>query len=279
MLRLRKKMSALLVGLVLALFLLPGVASAVPFTNWSLSLDGANTLTVPNFLTISGLGYIENTPTGADTFSFEEWAAFQALANNFGTTIQDAFGPYQLTGSLYGFGTVAGGSFAFDGGTVDLYVGTPRVYGTTADDFYGAEAGTLIATFDIVSGGGFVNADTTPAGSVNTRLVSSFLEDGYFFDPAGNDIALQSYPIEWLFGLTNVTASYNSLAATNPNFTDALFDTYGITAEDNVPFSFYISNSGEFTIGIVPEPSTILLLGAGLLGLAAFGRRKFNKNS
>lgn len=271
-----KRILPVLSVLMIVFCLTIGKVSATPYTNWSVSLDGgANFLTVPNFLSVSGLGYIENTPTGnPDEFTFEEWAVFQTLANNFGETIQDAFGNYQLTGSLYGEGTVAGGEFFFTDGTLDLYVDTPRSYGTISNDLYGAQTGDLIASFDIVSGGGFVNADTTPIGSVNTQFVSSFLDVGYFFDPDGNDIALQGYPIEWLFALTNVTASYNNPDAINPNFSNALLDTYGITASDDVPFSFFISNSGEFTIGVVPEPTTMLLFGIGLLGAAGISRRK-----
>lgn len=276
MLNLKTKFANLF--LVAAFLIVPCMASAysfpAPFTNWSISLDGVNSMIVPNYLTISGLGYIENTPTGPDSFSFTEHAVFQALANNFGSTIQDEFGPYQLTGSLYGYGNVGGGVFDFSGGTLDLYVSTPRTYGKTSNDFYGSESGIKIASFDIISGGGFTNPNTTPAGSVSTQLVSSFLNPGYFFDPYGNDIALQSYPIEWLFALSNVTASYNSVQATNPLFTQALFNSFGIIASDSVPFSFYVSNSGEFTIGVVPEPSTMLLLGAGLLGLGVVSRRR-----
>lgn len=274
---LKQRFTKCVLGLFLALFLVPGMVLAAPFTNWSLSLDGVNSMTIPSYLTISGLGYIENTPT-VSGFDFEEWAVFQALANNYGETIQNVFPAYQLTGSLYGFGTVEGGAFSFDGGTLDIYVNTPRVYGTSSSDLYGAEAGTMIASFDLVSGGGAVEPDTTPSGSVDAQFISSFLLPGYFFDPAGNDIALQPYPIQWLFALSNLTASYETGGAVNPDFTAALLDTFGLVATDDVPFSFFVSNSGEFTIGVVPEPGTILLLGAGLLGLAGIGRRKIRMN-
>lgn len=283
----KQRFTKCVLGLFLALFLVPGMVmadhiNAVPYTNWSLSLDGgANMLTVPSYLTISGMGYIENTPT-ATGFDFVEWAAFQALANNFGQTIQDEFGPYQLTGDLTGFGTVdaGGGSFTFEGGALDLYVSTPRVYGDTSENFYGVTAGTKIASFDLVMGGGFVNPDTTPTGFVSTELISNFLLPGYFFAPDGTDIAeLVGGNIQWFFALTNTSASYITGDAIDPLFTAALLDTFGIVAEDSAPLSFFIANSGEFTIGtVVPEPGTILLLGAGLLGLAGIGRRKIRMN-
>jgi hypothetical protein len=37
------------------------------------------------------------------------------------------------------------------------------------------------------------------------------------------------------------------------------------------------TSGGSETIGVVPEPATMLLLGSGLIGFAAAGRRKFFK--
>ncbi len=35
-----------------------------------------------------------------------------------------------------------------------------------------------------------------------------------------------------------------------------------------------LSNNGQFKLAVVPEPSTVLLLGGGLLGLGFYARRK-----
>jgi len=72
--------------------------------------------------------------------------------------------------------------------------------------------------------------------------------------------------------------------------------TYNFSPSDISFLSSYINNDGNFGFGIdpdchfyndgvkftietspVPEPTTMILLGAGIVGLAGFGRKKFKK--
>ena len=280
-----KKVLSFISVSILGLFLFVGTASAVPFTNWSVSLDGGEThLNVPNYLNISGQGYVENEPVGDNVWNFEEWAVFNTLANNLGTTIQDVFPNHQLTATLTADGQIVGQNLSFNTGHLDIYVNSPRVYGDQADDFYGAAAGDHIAHFMLDQGSGVVNADLTPDGYYATQFTATMLEPGYFFDPDGNDLAMTD-PISMLFAVSNVTASYLQPDDNNNNwnmFIAGLEQFAGLTdPQDNVPLSFFFASSGEFTVGSdvvpVPEPASMFLFGAGLLGLAAFGRKKMIK--
>jgi hypothetical protein len=270
-----KRLKGAIFGALLTVALLPGLALAAPFTNWSVSLDGVNYLNVPSYLQVTGQGFIQNTFVSPTSFTFQEVAAFRALNSNSGEVIGiDAFPGWQLTGSFngYGVGDLLASTFSFTGGTLDLYA-SPVIKWGQAANFFGSEVGTKIASFEIISGGGSVTPDTTPSGSVDTQFVSTFLLPGYFFDPNGKDLI--TYPLALAF--SNLTASFQTDAGTPANFKTALA-ALGYTPGNKIPLQFYVANSGEFTVSAVPEPGTVMLLGAGLICLAAVGRRKMRTN-
>ncbi len=80
-----------------------------------------------------------------------------------------------------------------------------------------------------------------------------FLEDGTEFG-------------DWMdkYGIPSIFASSFNLGATAVNIFDG----------DNGDIVLQVVNEGSFVITAVPEPSTIILLGAGLLGLGFIARRK-----
>jgi hypothetical protein len=102
------------------------------------------------------------------------------------------------------------------------------------------------------------------------QLAIWYLEDEY------NDVAtdLDGWK-SWYISKTNNSAladkagDYITQALLKSDYTNS-----GILALDTYDGG---SNQGQSYIFNVPEPSTLLLLGAGLLGLGIFGRKRFRK--
>lgn len=280
-----------LAGAAALTFAFAGAAQATDvLNNWVLNTAGtgaASGQTVNQYLDITGLAFINLTPTSASTFTFTENGTF--VSNTF-----DGYNTYNNgkvltatfsatgTGVLGSLTTGTAGSFTFTGGTISIYSTNAGVYGTTAGTF-GADQGTLIATFNVLAGGGgIVDASGNPVSSGNVTVNSeakapNTLTPGYFFNSAGVDLSavdLLSYALTGATTATNV----NATAATEIACGFANYTANGCGASyANSDTAFFVSNNGSFKINAVPEPGSLALFGIAMLGAGVVSRKRKSK--
>ncbi len=123
--------------------------------------------------------------------------------------------------------------------------------------------GTKIATVEITSGG--YRLDTTGGAGSSYTLYGDFtyILDNFWYNAANDeDLADDLLEKGWVFAYT---AGDN-----DPESVDIAFNDDGSLVVSS-------SHDSSISVGVVPEPSTFLLLGAGLLGLGFVSRRK-NRN-
>ena len=246
----------------------------------------ANGQSVNEYLDVNGNGFIQLTPTGGSSFSFTEHAVFnigQADGNGQFFPLNYTGGNITATFAATGTGNFSG-AFRFTSGTINMYQNpTNGQYGSTAG-VYGANLGSLIASFNVLAGGGgTVDASGSPTnnGQVSVRAEAAVggLKAGYFFDEDGNDLSAQSV-LAFAFTNANTVGNPNGTAVKNL-VGEVACQFAGFTGPGcsggtyaNTPNYFFVSNNGQFKLAEVPEPGSLALFGIAMLGAGIFSRKR-----
>jgi hypothetical protein len=122
--------------------------------------------------------------------------------------------------------------------------------------------GTLVATVEVDSGSYRLDTTGQAGSSYIINGYFTYLYEDFMFNAANGDDLSETDPLSWVFAYT---AGDNDPA------------TVDITFNDDNSISVFSSHDSSVSVGVVPEPSTFLLLGMGLLGVGVLGYRRNNK--
>jgi len=244
--------------------------------------------TIKEYLDVNGNAFIQLTATGSNTFNFQENAVFnigQADSNGQFFPVNFPGGNITATFAATGTGTF-NGAFQFNGGTINIWQNpTNNVYGSTTG-IYGADQGNLIASFDVlVGGGGNVDASGNPISNgqvtVYAKASAGDLTPGYFFRSNGQDLSSEdilSFAFTNANGVTNFTDNLVSEVACQFGGYTGAGCTTGTTYANVPGQNFFVGNNGQFKLAEVPEPGSLALFGIAMLG-AGVAARKRNKKA
>lgn len=245
--------------------------------NWKLDADGAGgggaAVNVSEFMDLIGASYIETTPNPTyPAFTFKDAGAFR-VAGLDGTKAAPSSAEITAVFTGTGSGTLNGAINFNTTSTFDMYSDTAFDFGTTNGTF-GADNGTKIGTFQLSFGTGNVDPSGIPNGQLTLKFLATSLLSGYFFDQNGIDLSTKVAD-GLLFGFVTTNASFTGNPTTevvNEIAGELYQNAFGAPANTNTPpGDFYVSNNGQYRWS-VPEPGSLALIGAGLMG--AFGIRR-----
>lgn len=302
-----KKVLSFLVGLLLVS---SSAGATIILDDWTLDLtgvDGIGAEKIENVSSITyvGVAHIENpsyNPVTGEAYGLVDGllnaTSFQdknqaTIASNVDTSA------YQLTFDFsvdnYNPDLFANpGTFThvapnFTDGLLDIWVDGPDNGFTQAIGGLGSgfQDGVQIAQFEIIPGDGGVFTVATRDGSDDASFSLVWALPGIFFDKNGNDLALLG---DALVAITdsNLDADPNNVGGFNvgggpgdylPNLEANWAANSGFTYDSTgTPFGFFVEEDGSARLAVVPEPSTFVLLFAGLIGLGFIGRKKVKKD-
>ena len=247
-----KRLSMAVVS-TLALLMLTSNAFAFAFLeDWVFNPFGTGAestaaLTVPDFLNVLGETTAINIYSDDTNFTFEETADFTVngyglpnanLPLSYYNVVDDILVP-RITAEFIGSGTgTTAGSLIFDLGTLSV-----------------AFDGIEIGLFTLIDGYANLDGQAVPNGDITTIFEATSLAANTWFDSSLKDLSTVD-PQNFVLGFATTNATLESS------------DLVG-----NVQ-TLVLGNNGQFRLAVVPEPSTFLLLGAGLLGIGFIARRK-----
>lgn len=247
-----KRLSMAVVSTLVLLMLTSNAFAFAFLEDWVFNPFGTGTestdaLTVPDWLNVIGETTAINTYSDLTNFTFTETADFtvngygypnQVLPLSFYNTVGGKLVP-RLTAVFTGSGSgTTTGSLTFDLGTLSVKFD-----------------GTEIGLFKLIDGYAFLDGNAVPNGDITTIFEADILAANTWFDSSLKDLSTVN-PQNFVLGF----------ATTNASLESSVFD-------DNVQ-TLVLGNNGQFRLAVVPEPSTFLLLGAGLLGIGFIARRK-----
>jgi hypothetical protein len=271
-----------LVGTALTVAAMSAAHADTQLFNWNLNLPSGQVSNI-NQLGFNGESFIQNNFSNGNNFTFTDNGIFNITTKNAGTSIvNNGLGGGQLTGNYFGgtgTGSLSGGSITFNaGGELDIYYNPTQTYdgaGATVANRDGAASGTLIAKFvQQAGGGGAINPDGTPNsnGQLTLNFVSTYFAPGVWTDSNGNPLSA-GYTIGFVTANASQDLGNGSSAIARETLSGSP-DTMNAP-----PAYFYVNNGGQLKLqatspNAVPEPASLAIFGAGLLGLAALRRRK-----